>query len=164
MAVLCLLTNTPWPWPKPSRAASATVWEKLPEGSAEGRRKRIPGAARSFFHRLARARSRAPQQGLVSLLGAIAHELNSFQGISRQFQSTPPAWGATTQPLMENAYGFGFNPRPPRGGRPWRMVLYTRCWVFQSTPPAWGATDSPEEQHRLKIGFNPRPPRGGRRR
>jgi len=29
---------------------------------AAGRRKRIPGAARSFFHRLARARSGAPQQ------------------------------------------------------------------------------------------------------
>jgi hypothetical protein len=24
MAVLCLLTNTPWPWPTPARAASAT--------------------------------------------------------------------------------------------------------------------------------------------
>jgi hypothetical protein len=35
---------------------------KVADRPAEGRRKRIPGAARSFFHRLARARSRAPQQ------------------------------------------------------------------------------------------------------
>ena len=42
---------------------------KVADRPAAGRRKRILGAARSFFHRLARARSRA-QQGLVSLQGA----------------------------------------------------------------------------------------------
>jgi hypothetical protein len=58
------------------------VWEKWPVfGPAAGRRKRIPGAARSFFHRLARARSRAPQQSLVSLLGARALELFSGSGL-----------------------------------------------------------------------------------
>jgi hypothetical protein len=59
------------------------VWEKWPVfGPAEGRRKRIPGAARSFFHRLARARSRAPQQGLVSLLGAKAREIVFRGGVA----------------------------------------------------------------------------------
>ena len=43
---------------------------KVADRRAAGRRKRIPGAARSFFHHLARARSSAPQQGLVSLQGA----------------------------------------------------------------------------------------------
>ena len=43
---------------------------KVADRPAAGRRKRIPGAARSFFHHLARARSSAPQQGLVSLQGA----------------------------------------------------------------------------------------------
>jgi hypothetical protein len=36
---------------------------KVADRPAAGRRKRIPGAARSFFHHLARARSSAPQQG-----------------------------------------------------------------------------------------------------
>ena len=43
---------------------------KVADRPAAGRRKRIPGVARSFFHHLARARSSAPQQGLVSLQGA----------------------------------------------------------------------------------------------
>jgi hypothetical protein len=36
------------------------------------------GAARSFFHHLARARSNAPQQGLVSLQGAERMRLRSL--------------------------------------------------------------------------------------
>ena len=37
---------------------------KVPcKGRPKARRKRIPGAARSFFHRLARARGGVPQQG-----------------------------------------------------------------------------------------------------
>ncbi len=62
MAVLCLLTNTPWPWPTPAGAASAGCAETWPRRPAEGRRKRIPGAARSVFHQLARARDGVPQQ------------------------------------------------------------------------------------------------------
>ena len=100
------------------------------------------------------------------------------------FQSTPPAWGATSIDEYENAVA-----------------------VFQSTPPAWGATDPPVNNvlpsavsihaprvggdkrrwrfdfffpvsiHAPRVGgdprsptgpsssrcFNPRPPRGGRR-
>ena len=64
-----LLTNTPWPWPTPARAASAGCG-KSGQRPAGGQRERIPGAARSFFHRLARARSSVPQQGLVPSQGA----------------------------------------------------------------------------------------------
>jgi hypothetical protein len=71
MAVLCLLTNTPWPWPTPAEAASArggfltlgTEWRRRSEAevcTSEARKIRVP---------LARARGR-PQEGLVSLLGA----------------------------------------------------------------------------------------------
>jgi hypothetical protein len=72
MAVLCLLTNTPWPWPTPAEAASArgefptlgTKWRGRSEAevcTSEARKTRVP---------LARARGGASQEGLVSLLGA----------------------------------------------------------------------------------------------
>jgi hypothetical protein len=53
---------------------------KVADRPAAGRRKRIRGAARSFFHHLARARSSAPQKGLVSLQGRGAHEC--FGGVA----------------------------------------------------------------------------------
>ena len=34
----------------------------------------------------------------------------------------------------------GFNPRPPRGGRPGRPCMTGSPCVFQPTPPARGAT------------------------
>src|SRR5258708_14269747 len=72
MAVLCLLTNTPWPWPTPAEAASArggfptvgTEWRGRREAevcTSEAGKIRVP---------LARARGGASQEGLVSLLGA----------------------------------------------------------------------------------------------
>ena len=35
-----------------------------------------------------------------------------------QDQSTPPAWGATVHTGTWDTTRGGFNPRPPRGGRP----------------------------------------------
>ena len=65
------------------------------------------------------------------------HDLPPFE-----FQSTPPARGATT-------------------------ILTTKCqqkFKFQSTPPARGATSSLSIVTSHYMYFNPRPPRGGRRR
>jgi len=59
---------------------------------------------------------------------------------ARMFQSTPPAWGATSTPLVIEYGVTGFNPRPPRGGRPQRHDSHNADSGFQSTPPAWGAT------------------------
>ena len=56
------------------------------------------------------------------------------------FQSTPPARGATVWTIWKPLLQRYFNPRPPRGGRPWKIYLFT-----------------PPPRH-----FNPRPPRGGR--
>ena len=78
------------------------------------------------------------------------------------FQSTPPARGATLDagalalqlgisihaPREGGDFGtadlyrraFDFNPRPPRGGRPYAATSSTVGGVFQSTPPARGAT------------------------
>ena len=58
-----------------------------------------------------------------------------------QFQSTPPARGATILTCQNVLFIINFNPRPPRGGRR-RMC---------SRPPS------------MSPNFNPRPPRGGRR-
>ena len=78
------------------------------------------------------------------------------------FQSTPPARGATDfappeitaqaisihapreggdSPLQIFSHHLGhFNPRPPRGGRPFCLRRERRTMIFQSTPPARGAT------------------------
>jgi len=82
--------------------------------------------------------------------------------MTRMFQSTPPAQGATREAhdttSMDNvsihapraggdpgqlttaATSASFNPRPPRRGR--RRFCFRRCQLaeFQSTPPAQGAT------------------------
>ena len=57
----------------------------------------------------------------------------------RQFQSTPPARGATPSSVLGLCFGCYFNPRPPRGGR--------QHWCDNGTGHDY---------------FNPRPPRGGR--
>ena len=82
---------------------------------------------------------------------------------SYRFQSTPPVWGATNLRSEMHHDGNYFNPRPPCGGRPFRVKCKgaihmdfnprppcggrlrqtrSRNWAhrFQSTPPVWGAT------------------------
>ena len=76
MAVLCLLTNTPWPWPTPAEAASArggfpTLGEQAkPERKGRSAAEVCTSEARKIRVPLARARGGASQEGLVSLLGA----------------------------------------------------------------------------------------------
>ena len=79
---------------------------------------------------------------------------------------------------------LNFNPRPPRGGRPWKQSDVFGYEVFQSTPSARRATRAADgavrpiqisihalreegDSNELKkpksvLDFNPRPPRGGR--
>ncbi len=81
---------------------------------------------------------------------------------SRRFQSTRPARGATIYSsilwqirqvsihapragrdvghIEAALYTCGFNPRAPRGARPYAVDNDTCVWVFQSTRPARGAT------------------------
>ena len=56
-----------------------------------------------------------------------------------KFQSTPPARGATARTPAGSPRRLDFNPRPPRGGRPFCSISLT-----------------------LSAHFNPRPPRVGR--
>ena len=80
-----------------------------------------------------------------------------------QFQSTPPARGATLSQPLRALPSRHFNPRPPRGGR--RCCSRCQGWwqQFQSTPPARGATYLIVDDLHQLVHFNPRPPRGGRR-
>ena len=57
-----------------------------------------------------------------------------------EFQSTPPARGATAASPPCVPYKGNFNPRPPRGGRPTVKESLPPFFEFQSTPPARGAT------------------------
>ena len=125
-----------------------------------------------------------------------------------EFQSTLPAWGVTGTlriqggvevvsihaprvgsdliPQATPAGHLSFNPRSPRGERPFAIKqVSSRAQAFQSTLPAWGATRTDGlifEFKRVSIhaprvgsagiipagtrgvaGFNPRSPRGERR-
>ena len=106
-------------------------------------------------------------------------------GYPAKFQSTLPAWGATS--IVPSARStLHFNPRSPRGER---LTLPSSCSSskgFQSTLPAWGATpdgrhtrrDRRISIHAPRVGsdsrrcstssekqnFNPRSPRGERPR
>ena len=105
---------------------------------------------------------------------------------SPEFQSTPPARGATSPSASAPRPDRHFNPRPPRGGRqlsvypvqtphqisihapreggdPTPMLILHAPAVFQSTPPARGATRTGGYFRSFVRHFNPRPPRGGRR-
>ena len=75
----------------------------------------------------------APREGGDEVLG-MGHQ------VAPQFQSTPPARGATAGHRVRVGGQLDFNPRPPRGGR-------------QRGGQGYDQADN----------FNPRPPRGGRR-
>ena len=79
---------------------------------------------------------------------------------NKRFQSTLPAWGATT--ICGGTYVFiNFNPRSPHGERLLDIYLSLIPKQFQSTLPAWGATL--EGGATLAASdFNPRSPHGER--
>ena len=69
-----------------------------------------------------------------------AHLLDERQ---HYFQSTLPAWGATRTAIRLRTGYESFNPRSPRGERPFHRTDHNVLFVFQSTLPAWGATPGP---------------------
>ncbi len=100
------------------------------------------------------------------------------------FQSTPSTRRATEDLGSHGGPSFGFNPRPPRGGRQSRVCSTRSFPSFQSTPSTRRATIHASRLFRCQdvsihalhaegdcqgrshcgngAGFNPRPPRGGR--
>src|SRR5476649_2255699 len=81
MAVLCLLTNTPWPWPTPSRAASARCGKSGLQASRRPEEANTWSCTELFPSPCARQERRS-SAGLVSLLGAEREELHSLGFLS----------------------------------------------------------------------------------
>ena len=79
------------------------------------------------------------------------------------FQSTPSARRATCVLASGGRCWRNFNPRPPRGGRPYEDTGKIVAVLFQSTPSARRATRHAQACPVGPDDFNPRPPRGGRR-
>src|ERR1700744_301540 len=67
MAVLCLLTNTPWPWPTPAGAASARGGVPTRNEVEGGGRPGCTSAARKIGVPLVARQGRSPSADLVSL-------------------------------------------------------------------------------------------------
>ena len=87
-------TDTPWPWPTPARAANARGGESptlAEQRSGTERAKRSGGlhkrSAEDCGIPLACARSRAPQEGLVTLLSARRRRRSIFRVALRQEQA-----------------------------------------------------------------------------
>ena len=80
----------------------------------------------------------------------------------RQFQSTPPARGATTVAAEAKAANIISIHAPREGGDPYTKRTKPKTKPFQSTPPARGATIAWRTHDAKDWDFNPRPPRGGR--
>jgi hypothetical protein len=102
---------------------------KVADRPAAGRRKRIPGAARSFFHHLARARSSAPQQGLVSLQGAERRRLRLLlflllaEGRCGEGGTSPLRW--VTEDGSSSPAAVGRRPTPCIG----ESVVWAYGWL-----------------------------------
>ena len=102
-----------------------------------------------------------------------------------RFQSTLPAWGATSPPRQSSRRWCNFNPRSPHGERLKHLRHERGLTQFQSTLPAWGATEVGAKYNNyelisihaprmgsdfrtrfpfsLPLYFNPRSPHGERR-
>ena len=82
---------------------------------------------------------------------------------SARFQSTPSARRATDSVGQFQAFHGNFNPRPPRGERPWPAGFH-RCTrlYFNPRPPRGERLPASSWRKDPKANFNPRPPRGER--
>src|SRR6202522_3993618 len=74
MAVLCLLTNTPWPWPTPAGAASARGGVPHPERSGGRPQARLHKRSAEDWGASCGRQGRSPSAGLLSLALRAAHE------------------------------------------------------------------------------------------
>ena len=79
------------------------------------------------------------------------------------FQSTLPAWGATSYAPLFRPVKMRFQSTLPVWGATGGMVRHPLDTLFQSTLPAWGATGRTLTTSCKSSGFNPRSPRGERR-
>ena len=121
--------------PRPPRGGRLQIFTRLPftlkfQSTPPARGATTP--ARNFGRRPGIS-IHAPREGgdIVGILGHVGlaisiHApreggdtiLHAADAKAIQFQSTPPARGATARSAGASWRGWNFNPRPPRGGRP----------------------------------------------
>jgi len=80
----------------------------------------------------------------------------------QEFQSTRPAWGATSIVWVRRSDRESFNPRAPRGARLSASTGFSRMMSFNPRAPR-GARLTDSSNMRSSRRFNPRAPRGARR-
>ena len=84
-------------------------------------------------------------------------------GRSDGFNPRPPRGGRPAPACQRSPCGCSFNPRPPRGGRPDRAASLKLCQDVSIHAPRAEGDASGSWPGGTTRGFNPRPPRGGRR-
>jgi hypothetical protein len=123
MAVLCLLTNTPWPWPTPAGAASARGGFPT-RNEVEGGSRRSAQAQRGRLGcLLSRARDGVPQEGLVTLLCAERRKMLCSSG-GRCGRERPAEEGAGRRWLPSRLQAGG---SLPLSVWPWSSVCRVCC-------------------------------------
>ena len=85
----------------------------------------------------------------------------TVKATSNEFQSTPPARGATSSGLLPRQGNMEFQSTPPHGGRRSLSRLRTIFETFQSTPPHGGRLSMHPPISMLRT-FQSTPPHGGR--
>ena len=89
--------------------------------------------------------------------------VGTITGMSqRQFQSTPPARGATAGNCLSGSGNHISIHAPREGGDQWSWQHTTGHFDFNPRPPRGGRPPSQPPPDADCINFNPRPPRGGR--
>ncbi len=78
------------------------------------------------------------------------------------FQSTPPAWGATSRPFGRAGHPQYFNPRPPHGERRGRRKRKISSTSISIHAPRMGSDNVQVANTTANTYFNPRPPHGER--
>ncbi len=84
------------------------------------------------------------------------------QDHGQPFQSTPPARGATARWVVQQHSAIYFNPRPPRGGRRQAERITNYAVGISIHAPREGGDCWDRRISSAMKHFNPRPPRGGR--
>ena len=90
------------------------------------------------------------------------HNVNKLAGFNTQFQSTPPARGATQRCIAVIVQRPEFQSTPPARGATVRIAFLVFCALISIHAPREGGDYIPLKSSGGQFHFNPRPPRGGR--
>ena len=81
-----------------------------------------------------------------------------------KFQSTPPAWGATSRRSLGRSFLYDFNPRPRMGSDLASSTSAKHGFTISIHAPRMGSDQEYDRREGYPEYFNPRPPHGERLR